>query len=278
MAIINSLGVGRGRKSAGNLTYRTVRGRCIASQKREKTGNQSGAISVAQATFSIISTFMRAHASDIDVSFAKSTYGSQRNSFYKLNKSALRAAVNALAVAYSASKTRPSITEIDAAVGSYATANPTAIVRVNLPGFDQVYMDGPWSSDDNPISGGAVDELGTGTVSTVSADYNYTAPVSASLKFYSGAKIVRDAGTVTITCAGIPAGVAAGAIKYLTAGGSVIDSITITNVASSAVGRIQYTAPAIAESANALAVRISNVYVRLTSAYVQESTGEDGGL
>lgn len=278
MAIINSLGVGRGRKSAGNLTYRTVRGRCIASQKREKTGNPSGSISVAQATFSIISTFMRAHASDIDVSFAKSTYGSQRNAFYKLNKSALRAAVNALAVTYSANKTRPSITEIDAAVGSYATDNPTAIVRVNLPGFDQVYMDGAWSSDDNPISGGAVNELGAGTVATVSADYNYTAPVSASLKFYSGAKIVRDAGTVTITCAGIPAGVAASAIKYLTAGGSVIDSITITSVASSSAGRIQYTAPAIEDSVNALAVRISNVYVRLTSAYVQESTGEDGGL
>lgn len=278
MAIINSLGVGRGRKSAGNLTYRTVRGRCIASQKREKTGNPSGSISVAQATFSIISTFMRAHASDIDVSFARSTYGSQRNAFYKLNKSALRAAVNALAVTYSASKARPSITEIDAAVGSYATENPTAIVRVNLPGFDQVYMDGPWSSDDNPISGGAVDELGAGTVSTVSTDYSYTAPVSASLKFYSGAKIVRDAGTVTITCAGLPAGVAPAAIKYLTAGGSVIDSITITSVASSTVGRIQYTAPAIADSVNALAVRVSDVYVRLTSAYVQSSTGEDGGL
>lgn len=278
MAIINSLGVGRGRKSAGNLTYRTVRGRCIASQKRERTGNPSGSISVAQATFSIISTFMRAHASDIDVSFAKSTYGSQRNAFYRLNKSALRAAVTALAVAYSASKARPSITEIDAAIGSYAQDNPTAIVRVNLPGFDQVYMDGPWSSDDNPISGGAVDELGTGTVATVSTDYNYTAPVSASLKFYSGAKIVRDAGTVTITCAGLPAGVAAGAIKYLTAGGTVIDSITITSVASSSVGRIQYAAPAIADSANALAVRISNVYVRLTSAYVQSGSGEDGGL
>lgn len=278
MAIINSLGVGRGRKSAGNLTYRTVRGRCIASQKREKTGNPSGSISVAQATFSIISTFMRAHASDIDVSFARSTYGSQRNAFYKLNKSALRTAVNALAVSYSASKVRPSIAEIDSAIGNYATENPTAIVRVSLPGFDAVYMNGPWSSDDNPISGGAVDELGTGTVTTQSTDFDYTAPVSASLKFYAGAKIVRDAGTVTITCAGLPAGVAAGAIKYITAGGSTIDSITITSVASSTVGRIQYTAPEIAESANALAVKISNVYVRLTSAYVKEDSGEDGGL
>lgn len=278
MAIINSLGVGRGRKSAGNLTYRTVRGRCIASQRREKSGNPSGNISVAQATFSIISTFMRAHASDIDVSFARSTYGSQRNAFYRLNKSALSAAVNVLAVTYSASKVRPSITQIDAAVGNYAQTNPTSIVRVNLPGFDQVFMNGPWSSDDNPISGGAVDELGTGTVTTESTSFNYTAPVSASLKFYSGAKIVRDAGTVTITCNGLPAGVAAGSIKYLTTGGSVIDSITVTNVVSSAVGSIQYTAPAIEEGINALAVKISNVYVRLTSAYVKTSTDDDGGI
>lgn len=276
MAIVNSLGVGRGRKSAGNLTYRTVRGRCIASQRREKTGNPSGNISIAQATFSIISTFIRAHASDIDVSFNKSTYGSARNNFYKKNKSALAAAVTSLASAYSASKNKPSATEIDAAVAAYAQTNQSAIIRVDLAGYDIVYLTGPWSSDDNPIAGGGVNELGRGTASVQVSGSTLEAPVSCSLNFYAGAKIVRDAGTATITCKGLPAGVQAGQIQYLTNTGAPVSSLTVTTVTSSVAGKIVFTAPAITPANNVVAVQIGNVYVRLTSAYVTQG-GEEGG-
>lgn len=276
MAIVNSLGIGRGRKSAGNLTYRTVRGRCIASQRREKMGNPSGIITLAQATFSIISTFIRAHASDIDVSFNKSTYGSARNNFYRKNKSALAAAVASLASAYSASKNKPSATEIDAAVAAYAQQNQSAIIRVDLAGYDIVYLTGAWSSDDNPIAGGGVNELGRGTASVQVSGSTLEAPVSCSLNFYAGAKIVRNAGTATITCKGLPAGVQAAQIQYLTNTGAPVSSLSVSSVTSSVAGKIVFVAPEITSANNVVAVQIGNVYVRLTSAYVTQG-GEEGG-
>lgn len=275
MAIVNSLGIGRGKKSAGNLTYRTVRGRCIASQRREKMGAQSGAPSIAQAKFSLISTFMRAHASDIDVSFSKSTYGSQRNNFYRKNKSGLEAALQALASTYSSTNEKPSVAEIDEAIATYAQSNPTAIIRVYLSGFDTVYLTGAWSSDDNPVAGGGVNELGRGTATVAVGGETYDGKVACSLNFYPGAKIVREAGSATITCNGLPAGIQAAQIKYLDGSGQPISALTVSTVTSSVAGKIIFDAPAVTAEQNALAVQVGNVYVRLTSAYVY--SGGEGG-
>lgn len=275
MAIINSLGIGRGKKSAGNLTYRTVRGRCIASQKQEKRGPVKGAFSIAQATFSLVSTFMRAHAADIDVSFDKTTYGSARNNFYKTNKSALAAALATLANEYAYAKNKADITAIDAAIASYAQTNPKAIVRVKLSGFDTVYLTGPWSSDDNPVAGGGINELGRGSASVTVGDKTYNGKVACSLGFYPGAKIVREAGPAAIVCKGLPAGVTATQIKYLDASGAPIAALTVTSVTLSVAGMIQFAAPAIDAAKNAVALQVGSVYVRLTSAYVQ--SGGEGG-
>ena len=276
MAIINSLGIGRGKKSAGNLTYRTVRGRCIASQKQEKRGPVKGAYSIAQATFSLVSTFMRAHAADIDVSFDKTTYGSARNNFYKTNKSALAAALATLANEYAYAKNKADITAIDAAIAAYAQQNQKAIVRVKLSGFDTVYLTGAWSSDDNPVAGGGINELGRGTASVAVGGETYDGKVACSLGFYPGAKIVREAGTATITCKGLPAGVAAAQIKYLDGSGAPITALSVTSVTSSVAGKIVFAAPAITSANNVVAVQIGNVYVRLTGAYVTQG-GEEGG-
>lgn len=272
MAIVNSLGIGRGKKSAGNLTYRTVRGRCIASQRREKMGAQSGAPSIAQAKFSLISTFMRAHASDIDVSFSKSTYGSQRNNFYRKNKSGLEAALQALASTYSSTNEKPSVAEIDEAIATYAQSNPTAIIRVYLSGFDTVYLTGAWSSDDNPVAGGGINELGRGTAAVSGENSMYLGMVATSLQFYAGAKIARNAGKVSIACAGLPAGVQATQIKYLDGSGAPITGLSVTSVESSIAGKIVFTAPAVTNNQNALALQVGTVFVRLTSAYVYQST------
>lgn len=275
MAIINSLGIGRGKKSAGNITYRTVRGRCIASQKQEKRGPIKGAYSLAQATFSLVSTFMRAHAADIDVSFDKTTNGSARNNFYKTNKSALAAALATLASEYAYAKNKADITAIDAAIAAYAQKNQRAIVRVKLSGFDTVYLTGAWSSDDNPVAGGGINELGRGTASVVVGKETYEGKVACSLGFYAGAKIVREAGTATITCKGLPAGVQASAIKYLDASGAPIADLSVSSVTSSVAGKIIFAAPAIDSAKNALAMRVGSVYIRLISAYVY--SGGEGG-
>ena len=78
---------------------------------------------------------------------------------------------------------------------------------MKLSGFDTVYLTGAWSSDDNPVAGGGINELGRGTASVAVGGETYDGKVACSLGFYPGAKIVREAGTATITCKGLPAGV-----------------------------------------------------------------------
>lgn len=270
------MGVGRAKKSMGNVTYRTVRGRTIGSQKR--VPGVSGAITRGQAgnirkpLFAMINMFMAAHASDIEVSFNKSKYGSQRNYFFKLNYRGMSAALLSLAQAASASGDLPFESEIEAAINAYVAENPDAIFRVKLDGFENQYMTGPWSSDDNPISGGAQDGLGTGTASTTVGDKAATAPIALSMNFHAGAKMVHDGAKVTLESPAIPSGVAVADIAYLTAGNKVIDGIVVSGVTSRA-GTLLYTTGAITAANNAVAVRIKNIYVRLTSAYV---TNEDG--
>ena len=276
MAIISSMGVGKARKSMGNVTYRTVRGRTIGSQKRAATGSTATTrgdgtvMSRQQALFGMVSIFMQAHASDIDVSFNKSRFGSQRNYFFKTNRKALFAALASLAVT-AMNQGYPSLTDIEAAIASYATANPTAIYRVKLSGFEPVYMSGAWSSDDNPVSGGGTQVIGTGTATFSAGDSTSTAPAAATTTFVSGAKIVRGAGNVTLAVTGIPSGVAANMITYLTSGGNPVPGLTVTSVTSSTEGKLTFAAPAIDASKNVLAIQIGEIYVRLTSAYTESN-------
>lgn len=282
MAIISSMGVGRARKSMGNVTYRTVRGRTIGSQKRTATGGaatrgEGQVLSYQQALFGMVSMFMQAHGGDIDVSFNKSRYGSQRNYFFKKNKSSLFKALQALA-SVAVMQGYPTLTEIEEAITTYATANPTAIVRVSLQGFDVVYLTGAWTSDDNPVSGGGASVIGTGTVVTESSNgiYTYTAPAAALNAFRAGAKIVRTGGTTKMTIPGIPAGLTTGTIKFLTNDGNIVSGIAVTEVVSSTEGSVTYNSPALEDANNVVAVQLGGVFVRLTSAYVR--TGEQNPL
>ena len=276
MAIISSMGVGKACKSMGNVTYRTVRGRTIGSQKRAATGSTATTrgdgtvMSRQQALFGMVSMFMQAHASDIDVSFNKSRFGSQRNYFFKTNRKALFAALASLAVT-AMNQGYPSLTDVEAAIASYATANPKAIYRVKLSGFEPVYMSGAWSSDDNPVSGGGTQVIGTGTATFSAGDSTSTAPAAATTTFVSGAKIVRGAGNVTLAVTGIPSGVAANMITYLTSGGNPVPGLTVTSVTSSTEGKLTFAAPAIDASKNVLAIQIGEIYVRLTSAYTESN-------
>ena len=272
MAIISSMGVGKARKSMGNVTYRTVRGRTVGSQKRAATGSTAttrgdGAVmSRQQALFGMVSMYMQAHASDIDVSFNKSRFGSRRNYFFKTNRKAMFAALAPLATV-AMNSGYPSLADVESAIASYATENPTAIYRVKLSGFEPVYLSGAWSSDDNPISGGGTQVIGTGTATFSSGDSTSTAPVAATNVFQSGAKIVRGAGNVTLAVTGIPSGVTKEDIVFLTTGGNPVQGLSVTSVTTSAEGRLTYAAPAIDAAKNVLAIQVGAIYVRLTSAY-----------
>lgn len=86
MAIVNSLAIGKSVKSAGNLTYKTVRGRTIASQRifsnKSNTPNQQN----QRQLFANVSASMRMLQQYINVCYEKSKYGSSRNAFFRTNK------------------------------------------------------------------------------------------------------------------------------------------------------------------------------------------------
>ena len=148
MAIINSMGVGRAHKSAGNMTYRTVRGRTIGSQKimSATTRMPTDAQSEKQKVFGLISIFMAAHASSINQSFDKTKYGSERNYFMKVNYSGLYDALSDVPA-------DATLATIEAAIAAYAEDNPAAIYRVKKAGVPTVYLDGAWDDAANPITG-----------------------------------------------------------------------------------------------------------------------------
>lgn len=86
MAIINSLAIGKAVKSAGNLTYKTVRGRTIAAQKI--TTNKSNTVRQAsqRSSFAVLSRCMKLLQAYIDVAYEKSRFGSSRNHFARVNR------------------------------------------------------------------------------------------------------------------------------------------------------------------------------------------------
>lgn len=265
MAIIRSIAVGKAKKSAGNVTFRTVRGRTIMSEKvGERTTTRGPRLTVYEARFKLISMYIGMHRSSINVSFNKTKYGSQGNYFYKVNKAALEAAVAALV--NDAESATPEM--VEAAVTAYAKENPTSIYRVKLSGFDVVYLTDAWNDDDNPISGGATDALGVGSASVTAGENTYTAPIALSMSFRAGAKIVRPAGSITLSAAALPAGVTAADIKFTTSNGNVVPDIAITEVTSNA-GSLKYTTGEITAANNALGILVKGIYIRLTSAYVQ---------
>ena len=147
MAIINSMGVGRSRKSMGNVTYRTVRGRTIGSQKRSGdvvTRVPNAVQEQSRALFRAISMYISLHRADVNASFDKTKYGSQGNYFMKWNKQAIRAAVSGVIYGNS------SMEEIVSAIETYATENPKSIYRVKKSGVPPMYLTGAWDSSDNP--------------------------------------------------------------------------------------------------------------------------------
>lgn len=273
MAIINSMGVGRTRKSMGNVTYRVVRGRTIGSQKR--VSGTSGVTTrglqgnFRKPLFAMINMYMKEHQTDINVSFNRSRYGSQRNYFFSVNYNALQKALMALAIQTANSGTPPSMEDINTAINSYAVANPTSILRVKLAGFENVYLTGEWNSEDNPVAGGSADGLGSGTAKLSGAISTYTAPALLSMNLHSGARIAHEAGTVKLTGNAIPAGLTAAQIVYMNAAGSVAPAVEISAVVSVA-GSVEYTAPQIKDTDNIVAVQLGSVFFRLSSAYTKE--------
>lgn len=86
MAIINSLAIGKSVKSAGNLTYKTIRGRTIASQRITTNTSNTLAQSIQRSRFGLAAQSAQLIQTFINSCYEKSKYGSSRNAFMHMNK------------------------------------------------------------------------------------------------------------------------------------------------------------------------------------------------
>ena len=101
MAIDNGNLMSGIRGSAGNTTWRRVRGRTIQCQKRQSGKNtiQTRAVgglvrTYREALFFCMSAFADGMQNSINESFIPTKYGSRRNAFFKMNYSAVELALN----------------------------------------------------------------------------------------------------------------------------------------------------------------------------------------
>lgn len=200
------MGVGKARGSMGNVTYRTVRGRTIGSQKRGGVdpATRAEGDTLTQFVFGLMARYASARAADIENSFSKTKYGSARNAFMKLNYEGFK---NALESLYQVGMKASMITDaqLDEAVHSYATANPMVIVRAKIDGEPTVYLSGVWDSNLTfgtvsaaSISGVALaNDLQIGSNSTKSG-----APVSATLSGFENVSLIDDGMFLELTESG----------------------------------------------------------------------------
>lgn len=86
MAVINSLAIGKSYKSAGNLTYKTVRGRTIASQRIIQNTSNTAAQGAQRSRFGATAQCMQLFLPYVNNFFEKTKYGSARNQYVKMNK------------------------------------------------------------------------------------------------------------------------------------------------------------------------------------------------
>lgn len=163
MSIVSGYQNSKWRNSIGNVTFRTVRGRTIASEKvAERPLNTDAAtrapgvkaMSIKQMTFGLITRFAKTHETSINESFDKTKYGTARNYFMKVNYPGMSAAFASLysQIDDSATDTMAISDEaIEEAVTNYATDNPTSIYRIRKSGAATTYLSGAWDDSANPI-------------------------------------------------------------------------------------------------------------------------------
>lgn len=79
MALINSVGVGSGSKSVGEFTYRSVRGRTIASKRVRTNSSKSAAQLTQRGLFGLASKFLSLYDCYVYNAFMRTQHGSKRN-------------------------------------------------------------------------------------------------------------------------------------------------------------------------------------------------------
>lgn len=206
MAIIRSAAIGTARGSLGIITYRTVRGRTIGSQKRGGVdpATRADGDTLVQFVFGLMARYASARSADIKNAFSPTKYGSARNAFMKLNYEGFKAALEPL---YQTGLKVSMITDeqLNNAVHTYAEANPMVIYRAKLDGEPAVYLNGVW---DSAILFGTVTAATLGGVALADGveidveDVESGASLSATLSGFDNVTLIEDGMFLELTKSG----------------------------------------------------------------------------
>ena len=145
MAQIKQVGVGR--KTTGTIdgiTYYTLNGKTFARSTPTMPVSvyTSTEARIRQAIFKFVQQHMKLHLRTIRQTITAKT-GTPCNRYYSLNKKGLYAALQTLAEQYVEGQD-VTITDIEAAISTYAAEHPTSIKIASKSGYAEVYLTGPW--------------------------------------------------------------------------------------------------------------------------------------
>lgn len=157
MSVIYSHSMGGAKKSAGLITYRKVKGRTIASQKRQGSDASVNAFLGVNNqrcnAFALCQRFSAMHKDSINASFDSTKFGTPRNNFAKLNMPVFRAIIPAIAAEVDkvGGLLIVSDSDLDQYIADYCALNPGTMYRWKKSGYDIKYNVGAWDDGDNPV-------------------------------------------------------------------------------------------------------------------------------
>lgn len=142
--------VGPGRKTNGTIdgiTYVTRNGKTYARSAPimpAKVYSTPAALK-RQAIFKLVQMHLKYHLRTIRQTFSGKGNGSAINRYYAVNGKAFTQALDALADRYVAGEFI-TLSDVEAAISTFAAANPQAITIGKLNGYAEVYLTGEWPS------------------------------------------------------------------------------------------------------------------------------------
>lgn len=177
MAKIHQVGIGR--KTSGTIdgiTYVTRNGVTYARSApiMPPSAYKTPAAKKRQAIFKLIQMHLKYHLRTIRQTFTPKGNGSPSNRYYSVNNKSLSAALDTLAEQYVAGE-NVTITDVEAAISTYAAEHPTSIRIGSLSGYQEVYLTGPWPDTItlNALAGDStviIIVAENGTTTTINAD------------------------------------------------------------------------------------------------------------
>lgn len=155
MAQVRQTNTLRFKKTLDSVVYYTVNGKTYARRLPDmpRAMFNTPAAKKRQALFKLVNMHTRYHSGEFTHLFDKGNSWNSRNAYVKANGKALYAALDALADRM-VNGELVTATEVENAISTYATANPTAIVLADKAPYAVKYLTGTWPATITLTKGG----------------------------------------------------------------------------------------------------------------------------